>query len=488
MMRSKSAAVAAVLAAGIALGLALGQLAQSPGSASAGAEDRASRPRQSEELRQFADRLSELFRTTAEEVSPTVGWIESKRVVRVQPPVIFRDPFFERFFGPQWMEPQEQTRTGLGSGVIFDRHGYILTNYHVVKDASELQVKLADGREFEAKITGFDRDTELAVIKLAGDVDDLPVARLGDSDSLGVGDWVLAIGNPLGLAHTVSAGIVSAKGRSVGLARYEDLIQTDAAINPGNSGGPLVNMRGEVVGINTALINPTTMRTYIGIGLAIPINTAKAILEDLKAGREVKRGFLGITGDDLTPELARQFGYEGKGGAIVNEVLPDTPAEKAGLEPGDIIVRWGDEKVDSFSELRQEVAKTKPGSTVKVTVWRDGKEKTISLKVTTLPKEELLQAHSWRGITVEPLTDAVRRQYDRPELQGVLVADVAADSPAADAVKGGDVILSIARRRVGSVEEFMKVVAQVPDDARVVLRVLDSRTGHARFLVVGPER
>ena len=445
-------------------------------------------PEEVAELRDFADKLGRLFSTVAQNVSPSVVWIEAERTVTLRSPGFdTQDPFFERFFGPDFRDmlgPQEREfkRRGLGSGVIFDGGGYILTNNHVVAGADELQIKLADGREFEAELAGADPDTELAVIKITGDdVKNLPVATLGDSDRLYVGEWVIAIGNPLGLSHSVSAGIVSAKGRGLGIAKYENLIQTDAAINPGNSGGPLVNLRGEIVGINTAIVSRTG--GYMGIGMAIPINMAKGILDDLKAGRPVERGFLGIIGADLTTELAEQFGYRGTAGALVNEVLDDTPASRAGLKAGDIVMRWGGKQVEDFSHLRRLVAATDPGEKVKVDIWRDGKERAVEIEVARLSDQEQAGEKNWLGIRVAPLTDQIREQFGRADLEGVVIAEVQRGAPAG-ALEVGDVILSVNRRPVRSVTEFNKQIGATSREKGALLRVLDQRSGHARFLYI----
>jgi serine protease Do len=353
-----------------------------------------------------------------------------------------------------------------------------------VEGADELEVKLADGRSFKAELAGADPATELAVIQLQGDLGDLPTAELGNSDKLYVGEWVIAIGNPLGLSHSVSAGIVSAKGRGLGgrIARYEDLIQTDAAINPGNSGGPLVNLRGEVIGVNTAIVSRTG--GYMGIGLAIPINMAKGILDDLKAGREVRRGFLGIIGADLTPELAGQFGYESTEGALVNEVLEESPADEANLKAGDIITTWKGQEVNDFAHLRRMVAATEPGAEVKVKIWREGKERTLTIEVARLQTQRQARAETWLGVTVESVTDETRERFGRDRLQGVVITEVEPDSPAGQALEDGDVILSVNRQPVRNVEEFQRMMARTEKEKGALLHVLDRRTGHARFLYV----
>jgi serine protease Do len=448
-------------------------------------------PQELETLYELGDNLGKLFRHTAEKVSPAVVWVEAEQTVKVETPGFgFNDPFFRRFFGPDFrrffgpMEPEEREykRHGLGSGVIIDGGGYILTNNHVVAGADNLTVKLADGRDFKAELSGADPATELAVIKITGDFGELPTAELGDSDDLSVGEWVVAIGNPLGLSHTVSAGIVSAKGRSIGIARYENLIQTDAAINPGNSGGPLVNLRGEVVGINTAIVSQSGGN--IGIGLAIPVNMAKAILDDLKAGRPVRRGYLGIVGGDLASELAAQFGYKGEGGALVNEVIEDTPAEQAGLQPGDIIIKWNGREVEDFEHLRRMVAETSPGSMVTVTIWREGKEMTLEVEVVSQEDSLMAATSDWLGIEVQPLSDQIREQYGRPDLEGVVVTDVDSNGPAASQLRPGDVIVGVNRQPVKNVREFQELISKTKPQDGVLLRLLDHQTGYMKFIYI----
>lgn len=477
--------VALIFGTALAIGLALGGLFQSPPSARSAPAKPQHDAEEMQELREFGQKFGKLFHYTAEEVGPSVVWIEAEKKVTVRRPGM-RDPFFRRFFGPEFDDmfgprEREYTRRGLGSGFIIDREGHILTNNHVVAEADKLTVKLANGEEYDATISGADPSTELAVIQMEGEFGDLPVARLGDSDEINVGEWVIAIGNPLGLSHSVSAGIISAKGRSIGIARYENLIQTDAAINQGNSGGPLVNLQGEVIGINTAIVSRTGGN--MGIGMAVPINMAKSILEDLKAGREIERGFLGIIGADLTPELARQFGYEGTGGALVNEVIEDTPAAKAGIKAGDIVIRWNDEEVEDFAHLRRLVARTAPGEDAKVMVWRDGNRKEFRVEVTRLADYQEGEEPSWLGVEVAPVTDEARNHYGRDNLQGVVVQEVTGGQ-AARVLEKDDVIMSVNRRRVRNVRDFQRLIGAIDEGEKALLHVLDHRTGHARFVLV----
>ena len=488
-MRRKKA-VTSTLAAGFALTLTLmlAVLVPSPPAAQAAAPKAGEAAPRHKELQDFAANLGQVFHEAAEAVSPAVVYISSKWTVTVRTPGgPFRDTPFERFFGPEYRDffgPREYEREyrGLGSGLIIAPEGYILTNNHVVGGADELKVTLADKRTFDAETVGTDPATDLAVIKLKGDLKDLPTAKLGDSDTLQVGEWVVAIGNPFGFDHTVSAGIVSAKGRMLGKATYEHLIQTDAAINPGNSGGPLVNLKGDVVGINNAIVSPTG--GFLGIGFAIPINMAKEILADLKAGKTIERGFLGIRGEELSPEMAKHFGYKDKGGALVDEVTPDTPAEKAGIQDGDIITHWNGKEVENFQHLRRMVAATDPDSKAMVTVWRDGKQQTLPLKVARLAEFEAMEASGWLHIRVAPLPDEGRRRFGRKRLQGVLVTEVADDSRARGFIEEGDVILSVNQRPVGSVDDYQQAIAGTDAQKGVLLRVLSGRTGRARYVLI----
>jgi len=440
------------------------------------------------EMRDLARKLDSLFEAVATNASPGVVLIETESTVRVpamrfQNPFedFFRSPFDEQFSGPQ---ERQMTRRALGSGCILDQEGYVVTNNHMVKGADTMTVKLPDGRSFSAKTAGTDDKTDLAVIKLQGsDVKDLPTVTLGDSDKVNIGQWVLAIGNPFGLRHTVSAGIISATGRTgIGVAQYESLIQTDAAINPGNSGGPLVNLDGEVIGINTAIVGRTG---NVGIGFAIPINMFKQIREYLVEGKAVVRGYLGIFPADLTPELAKAFHYEGKGGALAQEVMADSPAGKAGVQEGDVIVEFNGHKIQDANALRERVAATKPGTEAQVKVWREGKELTLTVTTGDLasaPKEGI--ERDWLGLRVQTLTPDMARQMGRPGLEGVVIADVPDNSPAAQYVSAGDVILSVNRQRVMNVAQYKGLMAKIEPAAGVLLRVLDSQTGRTRFAFV----
>ncbi|MFO8008315.1 MAG: Do family serine endopeptidase [Candidatus Brocadiia bacterium] len=442
-----------------------------------------------EELAEFAGKLERLFNRAARDVTPAVVAIQTERVERRTARAMpFRDPFFddfwrrrfpglEDFFGGPERE-YEQRKRGLGSGMILDQDGHILTNNHVVEGADELSVTLADRREFEAEMVGTDDKTDLAVIRMKGDFGELSTVTLGDSGELNVGQWVMAVGSPFGLSHTVSAGIVSAKGRSgFRVTEYEDWIQTDAAINPGNSGGPLINLRGEVVGINTFIVS--SAGGNLGIGFAIPVSMATAVLDDLVAGREVERGYLGVTISDLSAEMAEMFDFEGTEGVLVQEVLEDGPAAEAGLEAGDIIVEYDGEPVTRMGELRQAVAATDPGETATVVFWRDGQEMTRRVKVGELGTAAL--PADWFGAQVRPLTEEDARDMGRPRMEGMLVLSVEPGTPAARALTEGDVILSINRQRVADRESYRRALERAREGERMLIRVLDAESGAAVY-------
>jgi serine protease Do len=387
----------------------------------------------------------------------------------------FEDDFFRRFFEEFFGELPEREfkRMGLGSGVIIDKDGYILTNEHVIDGADEIKVTLPDGREFDAEVKGTDKRSDLAVIKI--DAHNLPVAKLGDSDDLKIGEWVLAIGNPFGFAienpePTVTVGVISALHRYLpALGRrdrsYDDLIQTDAAINPGNSGGPLVNLDGEVIGINTAII--TTSGGYQGLGFAIPINKAKKILSKLIKGEKILYGWLGITIQDLNEDLRSYFGVKEKEGVIVVKVFKDSPAQKAGIEEGDLILSFDGKSVRTTRDLVRMVTSTEVGRKVVMRILRDGKEKEIVVKVGKRPEdierlEEEREGTSFRGMEVEDITSFYQRRFHIREKEGVVIINIEDDSPAEKAgLMVGDVILKIEGKRIKNKEDFIAVVSKI---------------------------
>ena len=440
-----------------------------------------------------ARRLSNEFAAIVEEVSPTVVHIATVKMI--EPGEGGRMPggqmpeFFERFFGVP-MPEGKQRRRGLGSGVIVSSDGYVLTNNHVVEDATRLTVKLKDGREFEAETIGTDPATDIAVVQIDGE--NLPVAELGDSDTLSVGEFILAIGNPLGLDRTVTSGIVSATGRAnVGIAEYEDFIQTDAAINLGNSGGPIVDMKGKVVGVSTAIFSQTG--GSMGIGFAVPINMAQSVMNSIIEKGEVVRGWLGVSIQDLTSELAKALETDREEGALVGDVIQGTPAEKAGMRRGDLIVEAGGEPVGSATELRNRVASMKPGSKVTFKVVRDGDEITIPVTIGRRPDKGMRgrgrgqpEATATRlGLRVENLNDELRERFDLPEEKGVLVVGVDRNSSAFQAgIRPGTLILEVNRDPVGNVQEFNQALRQVDADENVLLLV--SQRGATSYVLIKP--
>src|SRR5579875_281919 len=367
------------------------------------------------------------------------------------------NPFeqFRRFFG---QIPHQFKEHGLGSGVIVSPDGYILTNNHVVGNADEIHVTLMDKREFTAKVIGKDAKTDLALIKINTN-QPLPAATLGNSDTTQVGDWVVAIGNPFGFSLTVTAGIVSAKGRALG-GNYDEFLQTDAAINPGNSGGPLFDVNGKVVGINTAIYSRTG--TSAGIGFAIPIDLAKSVMEQLKLHGKVIRGWLGVEIQEVTPELAQSFGLPNPEGALVASVEKDSPAAKAGLKRGDVIITFDGRTVHEQHDLPELVAETPINKTVNVVVIRDGKHITIPVKVGQLKETQLASAQGeegngtgW-GLQVGEITPDIVREFNLQVDKGVVIRQVKPDSPGADAgLQQGDVILEVNHQKVASIDDFM---------------------------------
>lgn len=413
------------------------------------------------------------FRSVAQKVSPAVVFIkvekETKNGSAAEFSFPFDDDFFRRFFGtpPQGQQPrnkpQKRREVGQGSGFLISSDGYILTNNHVVGDADKVQVQLLDGREYEAEIIGADPGSDLAVIKV--DESQLPFLSLGDSDKLQVGDWVLAFGNPFGLSHSLTAGIVSAKGRSgIGLNDYEDFIQTDAAINPGNSGGPLVNLDGEVVGINSAIFSRSG--GYMGIGFAIPVNMAKQVKTQLIKHGEVRRGRLGVHIQDLTADLAESFGLEQPKGVLVTKVVPDSPAEAAGLKQGDVILKINQDKTDDMAGLRNRVALIKPGTKVRLTVLREGRELVLNATIGQLESTKAQSAGGsvtmpMFGLSLQNLTPELAERLGYQEEQGVLIAEVETGSAAARAgLNRGSLILEIDREQVHSVEQAKQLLKE----------------------------
>ncbi len=443
-----------------------------------------------------AEELGKAYAMVAAHVRPAVVSVYSEKVVKFrQMPFPFGDEFFRQFFGNQFPQAQprefKQFQRGMGSGMILDREGHILTNYHVVKDVDEISVQLADKRKFDAEIVGTDPRTDIAVIKLKGRLpDNLPTVTLGDSDALEVGDLVVAIGAPFGLTQTVTTGIISAKGRAdVGITDYEDFLQTDTPINPGNSGGPLVNMRGEVIGMNSAIA--TSVGQFAGVGFAIPSNMIKALLPRLIKGETITRGQLGVVIQEVTPELAKQFGLSEPKGALVAQVNKGSPAEKAGIKVGDVIVHYDGRDVPDTRSLRNAVAATAPGTEVKIELLRHGKTESVTATIGKLEEETTAAAPSKEGqsqlarlgLTVQTLTPELAKQFNIEADKGVVITDVEAGSVASLANLGpGDVILEADRQPVSSVADLEHVLAKAKDKDNILLLV--NHQGTTLFVVL----
>jgi len=415
----------------------------------------------------------------------------SKATIPQQSTPFFDDPFFRRFFGDEFgrrfqqpEQPDGPKEQGTGSGVIVSPDGYIITNNHVVEHADQVRVLLSDKRKFDAEVVGTDPKTDLALIKI--DADDLPVLRWGDSGQLQVGEMVMAIGTPFGLTQTVTMGIISAVGRAnVGIVDFEDFIQTDAAINPGNSGGALVNLKGELVGINTAIFSRSGGN--MGIGFAIPSNMAKSIQQSLIKHGKVVRGLLGVSIQDLTPDLKDQFNAPDTTGVLISDVVKDGPARKAGIKRGDIIKRYGGKTVNNSVHLRSLVAETVPDTTVKIELLRDGDTRKLNVTIGEMPKNvaslsvrgEAEGNHALAGVRVEPVPS--EKGYD----EGVSVTSIQTGSPAYRAgIQRGDIILEINRHAVKDVDDFRRLTQQLGPDDRVL--VLLQRGRGTIFLSVTP--
>jgi serine protease Do len=433
------------------------------------------------------------FADLAEEVKYCVVNISTTQVVQGMPlqpfsapdspfREFFGDDFFKRFFGDM---PQGQMKThALGSGFVISEDGFILTNNHVIEKATEIKIRLQSGKEYDAKIVGADPKTDLALIQAKADSDFPKPARLGDSDSVRVGDWVMAVGNPFGLGHTVTVGIISAKGRIIGAGPYDDFLQTDAAINPGNSGGPLFNMKSEVVGINTAIVAQGE-----NIGFATPINMAKEILPQLKSGKII-RGWLGIMIQDVTPELAKSFDLKETKGVLIADVEKDSPAQKAGLKRGDVVVAIDGKEVKDAHTLSRLVAGTAPDTEVAMDIVRDGKEKALKVKIGTMAQagEEVKpeqEKTAW-GLSVEDLTPQLAESLglDTGE-RGVVVSDIEPGSPAAEAgLRQGDLIKEVNRRPIQNLDDYTRTTEKAKKGESVVLLI--KRGGSTLYVVLKP--
>jgi serine protease Do len=442
---------------------------------------------------QLLERESKARAEIAKEASPSVVNITVEQKATPEQtsaqdmPSPFNDEFMRRFFQGQMPVPQENGVThGLGSGIIVDAKGYVLTNNHVVENADKITVKLSDGRVFPAKRVGTDPATDVAVLKIEGTR--LPVAKLGNSDDIDVGESVLAIGNPFGLDRTITSGIISAKGRSqVGIADYENFIQTDASINPGNSGGPLLNLKGEVIGVNTAIIGKAGGN--VGIGFAIPINQARTVMNSLVANGKVVRGFLGVEIQELTPELASAMNLTPGQGVLVAKVSGDSPASRADVKQGDVIVSFNNQPMKSVNTLRYAVAGVKPGDSVPTEVLRNGKQVALTVKIQEQPKQMVADndqgtdngtdskdpANHVLGMTLKTLDSDLAARLGDKDARGVLITSVDADGAAARAgLQEGVVVLDVDHHPVHTVQDMKDQVSQAKNKKFILLLVRSS--------------
>lgn len=444
----------------------------------------------SQETTKFLGKLSDALAEVADAVRPSVVNVSTTSTVTMEENPegdLFNDPFFRHFFGDQSGHQKRKYKSAaLGSGVIFSENGYILTNNHVVKGAEDIKVVLSDKREFKGKIVGTDPRTDLAVIKI--NAKDLPAAKLGDSSKLKPGDIVLAVGTPFGLNSTITMGIVSAVGRSnVGIADFEDFIQTDAAINPGNSGGALVNTNGEVVGINTAIFS--TSGGYMGVGFAIPSDMAKTVMDSIIKHGKVVRGWLGVSIQDLTPDIAKSLGIKQQTGALVADVVKDSPAEKAGLKRGDVIVTFNGKPVEDSTSLRNMVSAAAPGKSVEFKLLREGKELSVTATLAEFKERKAVKKVEYnnvlKGITVQELTASLRDQIGVPEnMNGVVITDVGADSPAQGILQAGDVVLEVNRHDIKNISDYDQLVSKIGEKDSVLLLIY--REGGTIYITIRP--
>ncbi len=444
-----------------------------------------------------AKAMSEGFEAVASAVTPSVVTITSEKLVQpTSGPTQFfgNDPFFRRFFGnPGEGQQQPMKEHALGSGVIVNADGYILTNNHVVSGADELTVMTSDGKKMSAKVVGTDPRTDLAVVKV--DAKDLPAMPFGDSDAVKIGEWVMAVGSPFSenLQHTVTAGIVSATGRSgMNLNDYEDFIQTDAAVNPGNSGGALVDLDGQLIGINTAIASRTGGSN--GIGFAIPSNMAMDVMNDLITKGKVTRGWLGVSIQNVTPDLASAMNLKNTDGILVNKVLDNGPAGDAGMQQGDVIVKLNGNAMRNVSDLRLAVARIEPGSKATLTVLRDGREKDVTVTLGEYPADDASvngETGETRqenlGMTVEPVTPDLTQQFNLDkDARGLVVTSVADGSPASDAgIQPGDLVLKVNRQAVSNIKQLQDAVNGTEKGSPTLF--LMSRGGNTFFVALRPK-
>ncbi|AGW14053.1 DegQ family serine endoprotease [Megalodesulfovibrio gigas] len=441
------------------------------------------------EARSFPE-LADLVETAGKAV---VNINTEKQAVQRQPEQRFRrnDPFndffreFERFFGDQ---TRRRPQRSLGSGFLIAADGLIVTNNHVIAEADVIKVTLHNEKTYNAKVIGRDEETDLALLKIEAK-ESLPFLSFANSDRARIGDWVVAIGNPFGLQHSVTAGIISAKGRSLGSGPYDNYIQTDASINPGNSGGPLLNLQGEVLGINTAIL-----ASGQGLGFAVPSNMAKSVIEQLQSGKAVRRGWLGVTIQDVDENTAKALGLDDTAGALVANVMPGEPADKAGLKAGDVILKINDDAVVGTADLLRRIAQVQPGKSATLTIWTDGKTRDVRVTVGERSKDKLAQmdedgttpdgseaTESALGLSLRRYSREEARQLGMREAKGLLVTAVEPDSPADGAgIQAGDVLLSVNQRPVNQPEDVAQIVER-EGRARGAVMAQIVRKGRAFF-------
>ncbi len=449
--------------------------------------------------------FSKPFVEAAKKVSPATVYIYTEKVIKTtrdsrnpfsdeDDPFrdFFGDEFFERFFGPGLRSPQrEQPLKSLGSGIIVSPEGYIITNNHVVENADLIKIKINDTREYEAKLIGADKKSDIAILKIEGK--ELPYAKLGDSDKLEVGEWIIAIGNPFGLSHTVTSGIISAIGRNnVGISDYEDFIQTDCSINPGNSGGPMINLSGHVIGINTAIFSKSGGNQ--GIGFAIPINMVKKIMTDLIENKgKVRRGYLGVSIQTVTDVIAEKYGLEkNKRGVLISQVFDNSPADKGGIKENDIIVEFDGIEITDSNKLRNVVAAVQINKNVSVKLLRDGVEKTVYVTIIEQPEsfdmassgaEGTLYSDKTLGMTVETLTPDLSEKYGYNEnIRGVIITEIKRGALAEQSgLRRGDIILELDRIKITNIKDFNKAIEKNKSSKNILIKL---QRGEQRMILV----
>lgn len=448
----------------------------------------------------YAKPAPDSFADLAQKVAPAVVNVSTTQKIERAPgrmpqfpfpPGSPFDEFLKRFFEQQGMPSGPAKTTALGSGFIIDPSGYVVTNNHVVGEADKIDVTLTDGRKFDAKIIGRDDKTDLALLKISADKP-LPFVQFGDSDQARVGDWVMAVGNPFGLGGSVTAGIISARGRDIRSGPYDDFLQIDAAINRGNSGGPTFNMDGQVIGVNTAIYSPNG--GSVGIGFAIPSSIVKPVVAELREHGSVDRGWLGVQIQEVTPEIAAALGLDGTKGALVSAVNPDGPAAKADIKQGDVITSFAGHPIERLKDLPLLVANEKAGEQVPVTVWRGGSTHELQVKVGSMPKEQVARAESNRGserggelgLALAPLTPELRQRFDLPDdVKGVVVTGVRPDSPAAEiGMRPGDVVLKVNQHTVTAPRQLADQVKKARDAGRSSIMLLIARGDVQQFVAL----